>query len=183
MTTKNPAYQPLDYHLGSVWPVENGTILFGLRRYGFDHRVLQLARALYDLALIWPGGRIPECIGGYGRDEYGHPGVYPQANAPQAWNQSLWVILMQSILGLQPAASFHLLGVDPILPEWLPEATLHNLRVGEGSATIHFWRDSKGRSRFEVVEKHGTLRVVRQPPINALKTHWWNRVRAAAARS
>ena len=74
MTTDNPAYNPLDYHLGNVWPVENGTILFGLRRYGFDERTIQLARALYDLAMIWPGGRIPECVGGYGRDEYGHPG-------------------------------------------------------------------------------------------------------------
>jgi len=34
--------------------------IFGLRRYGFDDRVLQLARALNDLAKIWPGGtRIP----------------------------------------------------------------------------------------------------------------------------
>ncbi|HEU5162239.1 MAG TPA: amylo-alpha-1,6-glucosidase, partial [Thermoanaerobaculia bacterium] len=182
MTTENPAYNPLDYHLGNLWPVENGTILFGLRRYGFDERTIQLARALYDLAMIWPGGRIPECVGGYGRDEYGHPGAYPQANAPQAWNQSIWVILMQSLLGLQPAASLRTLAVDPILPEWLPEVTLENVRVGEGSATIRFWRDEKGASHFEVVEKSGALHVVRQPPLNAMQVHWWTRVRALARR-
>lgn len=183
MTSRNPAYNPLDYHLGSIWTVENGTMLFGLRRYGFDNRVIQLARALYDLAMLWPGGRIPECVGGYGRGEYAHPGAYPQANAPQAWNQSIWVILMQSLLGLQPAASFHSLGVDPILPEWLPEVTLRNLQVGDAKVTIRFWRDASGRSHYHVVEKSGTLHVLRQQPINAMRVHWWSRLRALASRS
>jgi glycogen debranching enzyme len=40
LSTENPSYQPLSYHLGSVWAVENGTILFGLRRFGFDDRAL-----------------------------------------------------------------------------------------------------------------------------------------------
>lgn len=182
ISSRNPAYNPLDYHLGNIWPVENGTTLFGLRRYGFDDRTLQLARALYDLAMLWPGGRIPECVGGYDRSEYRHPGAYPQANAPQAWNQSIWPIIMQSILGLQPAASFHVLGVDPILPQWLPEVTLRNLRVGEASVTIHFRRDDKGKSHFEVVDKKGTLHVIRQQPINAMNVHWWSRVRRALSR-
>ena len=42
----HPAYNPLSYHPGSVWAVENGTILFGLRRFGFDAEALRLARAL-----------------------------------------------------------------------------------------------------------------------------------------
>lgn len=182
LSSRNPAYHPLDYHLGSIWTVENGTILLGLRRYGFDARTIELARALYDLASIWPGGRIPESVGGYGRDEHGHPGSYPQANAPQAWNQSIWVIVMQTLLGLQPAASFHTLGVDPILPSWLPEVTLRNLRVGAASVTISFWRDDKGKSRYKVISKSGKLRVVRQQPINAMGVHWWNRVRTALKR-
>jgi glycogen debranching enzyme len=176
LSTNNPAYNPIDYHLGSVWTVENGTILLGLRRYGFDDRTIQLIRALYDLALMWPAGRIPETVGGYGRDEHGHPGAYPQANAPQAWNQSIWAIVMQTLLGLQPAASFRLLGVDPILPEWLPEVTLKNLRVGDAVVSIRFWRDGRGRSHYRVVRKEGTLRVIRQAPINAMTVHWWNRL-------
>lgn len=167
LTTRNPAYNPLDYHLGSVWPVENATILFGLRRYGFDDRVIQLARALYDLAALWPSGRTPECIGGYDRDELAHPGAYPRANRPQTWNQSVWPILVQCLLGLVPFAPVHTLLVDPILPGWLPELTVKRLRVGDAMATLRFHRDAHGASHVDVVERTGGLRVIRQPWIES----------------
>jgi len=110
----------LSYHLGSVWAVENGTILFGLRRFGFDAEALRLARALYDLALLWRGHRIPECVGGYDRREAPYPGAFPQANVPQTWNLSVFPILLQTLLGLRAVAPLKLLAVDPVLPEWLP---------------------------------------------------------------
>ncbi len=165
LSTHNPAYSPLDYHLGSVWPVENATIAFGLRRYGFDDRVHQLIRSLYDLASIWPEGRIPECVGGYARDEFDHPGAYPQANRPQTWNQSIWPMLLQCLLGLVPVAPLGLVLVDPILPPWLPEITLRSIRVGEATADLHFVRD--GASHCEILHRSGPLRVVHQPWIES----------------
>ena len=176
LSTRNPAYNPLDYHLGSVWPVENGTILFGLRRYGLNERAEQLARALYDLARLWPGGRSPECVGGYGRTEYAHPAVYPRANAPQTWNQSVLPILVQSLLGLVPFAPLHLLLVDPVLPPWLPELTVRNLRVGDATVALRFWRDPDERSHYEVLEKTGELRVVRQPWLQSFGVDVWGRI-------
>jgi len=168
LTTKNPAYNPLDYHLGSVWPVENGSILFGLRRYGFTDRTHELARGLYDLARLWPGGRVPECVGGYARTELSHPGAFPRANRPQAWNQSVWPILLQSLLGIVPYAPLRLLLVDPILPTWLPELVLRGLRVGEARIDLRFWRDGDGDSHYEVLEIQGKLRVIRQPWLESL---------------
>jgi glycogen debranching enzyme len=176
LSTDNPAYNPLDYHLGSVWPVENGTILFGLRRYGLNERAEQLARALYDLARLWPGGRAPECVGGYGRAEYAHPGVYPRANAPQTWNQSVLPILVQSLLGLVPFAPLRLLLVDPVLPAWLPEITVRNLRVGEAAVDLRFWRSRDGRSHHEVVEATGSLKVVRQAWLQSFGVDVWGRI-------
>jgi glycogen debranching enzyme len=176
LSARNPAYNPLDYHLGSVWPVENATILFGLKRYGLDEPVDQLARALYDLARLWPGGRTPECVGGYGRDEYGHPGVYPRANAPQTWNQSVFPLLLQSLLGLVPFAPLHLLLVDPVLPHWLPEVTLRNLRVGDATVDLHFRRTRDGRSRHRVLAKSGKLRVVRQAWVQSFSADRWQRL-------
>jgi glycogen debranching enzyme len=181
LSSRNPAYNPLDYHLGSVWPVENGTILFGLKRYGLSERVEQLARALYDLARLWPGGRAPECVGGYARSEYAHPGVYPRANAPQAWNQSVLPILLQSLLGLVPFAPLHLLLVDPMLPAWLPELTVRNLRVGEATVALRFRRDARGRSHHEVLERSGKLKVVRQAWIQSFSTDVWDRLADAYA--
>lgn len=176
LSTGNPAYNPLDYHLGSVWPVENATILFGLRRYGFDDRAIELTRALYDLARLWPQGRTPECVGGYARDELAHPGAYPRANRPQAWNQSVWPILMQCLLGLVPFAPMKLLLVDPILPPWLPEVSVRGLRVGDARVTLRFRRDEHGASHHEIVEQDGTLRVIRQPWLESFSADSWERM-------
>jgi glycogen debranching enzyme len=176
LSTGNPAYNPLDYHLGSVWPVENATILFGLKRYGLNEPVEQLARALYDLARLWPGGRTPECVGGYGRDEHAHPGVYPRANAPQSWNQSAFPLLLQSLLGLVPFAPLHLLLVDPVLPPWLPELTLRGLRVGDATVDLRFRRSRDGRSRHQVLARRGKLRVVRQAWVQSFSADRWQRL-------
>jgi glycogen debranching enzyme len=183
LSTRNPAYNPLDYHLGSVWPVENGTILFGLRRYGLTDQVLELARSLYDLSRLWPGGRTPECIGGYARDDHAHPGAYPRANVPQAWNQSMLVILVQSLLGLIPFAPLHVLLVDPILPPWLPELTIKRLRVGSASVSLRFYRDTDGESHYQVLEREGKLRVIRQPWIESFSADSWDRLRGLVQRA
>lgn len=177
LSTRNPAYNPLDYHLGSVWPVENATILFGLRRYGLNERATELVRGLYDLARLWPGGRVPECVGGYAREQFAHPGAYPRANGPQTWNQSIFPLLIQSLLGLVPFAPLHLLLVDPVLPDWLPELTVRRLRVGEATVTLRFWREDD-QSHFEVAEKEGKLRIVRQPWIESSSVELWERIQA-----
>jgi glycogen debranching enzyme len=176
LSTGNPAYNPLDYHLGSVWPVENASILFGLRRYGLEDRVTQLARGLYDLARMWPGGRTPECVGGYAREEMGHPGMYPRGNAPQGWNQSVWPMLVQSLLGMLPFAPLHLLIVDPILPPWLPELVVKHLGIGDATVSLRFWPEADGKSRYEVIEQEGQLRVLRQPWIESLSADVFDRI-------
>ncbi|HEX2141120.1 MAG TPA: hypothetical protein VHK28_02430, partial [Candidatus Limnocylindria bacterium] len=168
LASTHPAYNPIGYHLGSIWPVENATIGFGLRRYGFDIRFLDLMQAMLDLASLYQGGRVPECVGGYPRSMFPHPGAYPQANTPQAWNQSALPLLLHSLLGLQPVAALDLLVVDPVLPRWLPEVTLERLRVGGATATLRFYRDRGGESHVEVVRKRGTLHVLRQPPPESL---------------
>ncbi|MDP9348280.1 MAG: amylo-alpha-1,6-glucosidase, partial [Gemmatimonadota bacterium] len=178
LSTENPAYNPLSYHLGSVWAVENGTILFGLRRFGFDERALELARSLYDLARIWDGNRIPECVGGYARADRAHPGAYPRANAPQAWNRSTFAILVQTLLGMWPVAALDLLVIDPVLPHWLPEIAVKRLRVGGATVSLRFWRDEEGRSHHEVLEQQGTLHIVRQPPVESLTAGVGDRLRS-----
>jgi glycogen debranching enzyme len=178
LSAKNPAYNPLDYHLGSVWLIENATIVFGLRRFGFDERAVELARALYDLALLWPAQRVPECVGGYARREFVHPGAYPRANAPQMWNESAWLLIMQTLLGLQPLAPLDTLAVDPALPEWLPEVTLHRLRIGGARVTLHFRREPDGSSTCDVLQKEGTLHILRQPSPDSLRAGPWDRLKA-----
>jgi glycogen debranching enzyme len=168
LSSNHPAYNPVSYHLGSVWAVENATIAFGLRRFGFDARALELTRASLDLATLYPEYRIPETVGGYARAERPSPGAYPRANAPQLWNTSAIALLVHTLLGLQPVAPLHLLVVDPVLPDWLPEVVLHDVRLGDATATIRFWRDTHGVSHAEVLDKRGPLHVVKQPSLESL---------------
>ena len=168
LSATHRAYNPLSYHLGTVWAVEQATIAFGLRRFGFDTRALELAQAFFDLAELYPEYRIPECIGGYPRGAAGVPGAYPRANTPQLWNASALPLMIHTILGLQPLAAVETLIVDPVLPTWLPELVLHDLRLAGGKATLRFWRDDSGSSHAEVLHKRGTFRVLKQPPPESL---------------
>jgi glycogen debranching enzyme len=168
LSSRHQAYNPLSYHLGTVWAVEQATIAFGLRRFGFDTRALEIARALFDLAAQYPEYRIPECIGGYPRSDTGGPGAYPRANTPQLWNASAFPLLIHSMLGFQPVAPLETLVVDPVLPTWLPELVVHDLRLAGATVTLRFWRDGAGSSHGEILQKRGTFRLVKQPPVESL---------------
>ena len=174
----HPAYSPLSYHCGSVWTVENATIAFGLRRFGFDRRALELTEAIFDLSGLYENGRIPECVGGFARGEMPDPGAYPRANPVQAWNLSAFGMLLQGLLGLQPLAPLHTLVVDPKLPPWLPDITLRNLRLGNAHATIRFVRGSRGHSHAELVSRRGPFHLVHQPPVESLTAGPADRFRA-----
>lgn len=178
LSCRNPAYNPLSYHLGSVWPVENATIILGLRRFGFNNEAVQLSRALYDLALIWKGGQIPECVGGYDRTEMRHPGAYPRANVPQTWNETAFPLILQSLLGLQPVAALHTLAIDPVLPDCLSDVTLCNLHVGGSKATLRFTRNREGHTEHEVIAREGPLHILHQAPIGTLSIGLWDRLGA-----
>ena len=178
LSSTDRSYNPIDYHLGSVWAVENASITFGLRRFGFDQRAADLSKALFDLAALYSGYRIPETVGGYSRSDWPTPGAYPRANTPQLWNASVFPILLQSLLGLQPVAPLSLLVIDPVLPEWLPEVILEGVRLGGATATLRFWRTGSGAAHGEIVHHQGTVHLVRQPPLESLNAGVSDRFRA-----
>ena len=178
LSTNHAYYNPLSYHRGTVWAVEQATIVFGLRRFGFDARALDLAQALFELAQVYPEYRIPECVGGYARGERPVPGAYPRANTPQLWNATAFPLVVQTILGLLPLAATHTLVLDPVLPAWMPELILHDLRIGGAKATLRFWRDESGSSHWEVLHQQGTLHILRQPAPESLSATWSDRAGA-----
>ena len=59
-------------------------------------------------------------------------------------------MLLQAMLGLQQDAPRDKLYVDPALPDWLPDVTLTDLRLGRQRFDIRFWRDGKD-TRFKVL--------------------------------
>jgi hypothetical protein len=62
---------------------------------------------------------------------------------PQAWAAGTPFMLLQAMLGLQQDAPRGKLYVDPALPDWLPDVTLTDLRLGQRRFDIRFWREGK----------------------------------------
>ncbi len=61
-------YNPIGYHVGTVWPFDNSFIAWGLRRYGFKEEAARIAAGILDAAEFFDG-RLPEAFGGYPRDD------------------------------------------------------------------------------------------------------------------
>jgi hypothetical protein len=45
---------------------------------------------------------------------------------------------------------------------------MRDLLVGRARVSLRFWRNAQGESQFEVLQQHGTLRIIRQPPPESL---------------
>ncbi len=133
------AYNPLGYHLGTIWPHDNALIAAGLRRYGFAPEANRILAALYDAAQEFPDYRLPELFAGIARTSYGVPIGYPVACSPQAWAAATLPYLLTETLGLRPTGGGTVLDVvHPILPSWLGDVRVRGLRVGETRLELRF---------------------------------------------
>ena len=156
LSSEHPAYNPFAYHLGSVWPSPTAIAAYGLKRYGYNASMHRVAEGLFAATQIFTLNRLPEVFGGHPRDRrHAHPGIYPGACAPQAWSAGAIISLVTTMLGLVPLAPYRTLIVDPCLPAWLPELTLHQIQVGPHRASLHFQRDDFGHTRFEIQDDDG----------------------------
>src|SRR5437660_2320215 len=69
-------YNPMSYHVGSVWPHDNAIIAAGLMRYGFVDEALRVIMALFEAGAML-GFRLPELFGGLARNDVPFPVSYP----------------------------------------------------------------------------------------------------------
>ncbi|RKR87958.1 glycogen debranching enzyme [Micromonospora pisi] len=97
----NGRYNPLGYHVGTVWPFDNSIIASGLARYGYTEESARIAESIVDAAKYFQG-RLPEAFAGYDRDLTTYPVQYPTACSPQAWSAGAPMLLIRTMLGLEP---------------------------------------------------------------------------------
>jgi glycogen debranching enzyme len=158
LSTKNQAYNPYSYHLGSIWPHDNGIIAMGFKRYGFTDEVAQIAHGIFDASKYFASYRLPELFAGIERQPGAFPVPYIQANVPQGWAAASAFHLIQAILGLQADAPHQLLYVDPHLPPWLPEIELQHVEIGNSRVDLQFWRHGEV-THWDAVVKSGEVEV------------------------
>ncbi len=162
LSAGNPAYNPFSYQRGSVWPHDNGIIALGFKRYGFSAEAARVARDISRAASHFASHRLPELYAGIEAQPGGFPVQYLGANVPQAWAAGSLFHLLQAVLGIQADASRERLYVDPQLPHWLPEVTLHDLAIGTAKVDLRF-RRVDGRSDWDATVRRGHVDVQAQP--------------------
>jgi glycogen debranching enzyme len=151
LSADHPAFNPYNYQTGAVWPHDNSLIALGMRRYGFAAEAAAVARDISRAASHFLLNQLPELYGGLARDPTSFPVQYLGANVPQAWAAGTPFMLLQAMLGLQQDAPRGKVYVDPALPDWLPDVTLKDLRLGRQRFDIRFSRDGKDTA-FEVLK-------------------------------
>jgi glycogen debranching enzyme len=114
-------YNPIGYHVGTVWPFDNSIIAWGLRRYQFKEEAARIAAGILDVAECF-NGRLPEAFAGYPRERTQYPVEYPTACSPQAWSTGAPLLLLRTMLGMEPHGDF--LVTEPALPAGLGEIEL-----------------------------------------------------------
>jgi glycogen debranching enzyme len=144
MATSEGSYNPIGYHVGTVWPHDNSFIAWGLRRQGHRAEAARISRAMLEAAGLFHG-RLPEAFGGYARSETRYPVEYPTACSPQAWATGAPLLLIRTLLGLDSDGR-HLI-VDPAIPEPLGRIELLDIPGCWGRM------DAFGRARAAVLSE------------------------------
>jgi glycogen debranching enzyme len=139
-------YNPIGYHVGTVWPFDNSFIAWGLRRYGFKDEAAIVAAGILEAAQFFDG-RLPEAFGGYPRAMTKYPVQYPTACSPQAWSTGTPLLLLRTMLGLEPVGDN--LVVDAALPMSIGRLELLDIPGRWGRV------DAFGRGRVDTRQSAG----------------------------
>ncbi len=167
LSSQSPAYNPIGYHTGSVWPHDNSLITMGLRSVGAVEQALEVAQGILDMTNYQPYHRPPELFCGYERTVGHSPIQYPVACSPQAWATGTIFQLLQMMVNLVPdAPSNYLRIIHPALPTSIRQLSFKNLRVGGTLIDLEFTREQVAQSEdlyantsCRVLKKRGNLRV------------------------
>jgi glycogen debranching enzyme len=155
-------FNPVGYHLGTVWPHDTALCAAGLRRHGYDEDFVALLEALLEAASHSGDYRLPELFAGFSRTEFETPVPYPVACHPQAWAAAAIPYLLTTGLGLHPDGLEHSLRIRrPSLPRSVKRVEVEGLRVGGARVDLLFERaGSGGRVALTDARVEGDLAVV-----------------------
>ena len=161
VATTEARYNPMSYHNGSVWPHDNALIAAGFTRYGLVQSAMAVLAGVLDASLFFDLHRLPELFCGFPRRPGEAPTLYPVACAPQAWSSGAVLLLLQACLGLSVIAPEQkLIFSKPLLPGFLPQVSVRDLRVQEAAVNLLFTRHAEGDVGLNVLRRDGELEIV-----------------------
>jgi glycogen debranching enzyme len=126
MSVADRGYNPIGYHIGTVWPHDNAIVAQGLARYGFREEANRIAQAQFEAA-AHTGFRLPEAFSGFERWISRFPVPYPTACSPQAWATGAPFVFVRAMLGLDARSGE--LRLDPYVPQEMGRIRIHRLHA------------------------------------------------------
>ena len=134
LTRDHPAYHPVSYHRGSVWPHDTMLAIAGLVSYGHVDEALTLVGGLLAASPHF-SYELPELFSGISSNEVPHPVGYPTSSSPQAWAAAVPIYMTEQLLGIRPNLPAGRVEVAPRLPDGI-ELELDGLRLGDGVLSL-----------------------------------------------
>ncbi len=126
LSSKNPAYDAISYHNGSVWIHDSAIVASGMSK---DNMAI-ITKNLIEAANMFENHRLPELFGGFERkqnDKFIQD--YPEACSPQAWASSSIVFLLLKLIDLK--VENNKISYDSsFLPKWIKKFSIKNFKVG-----------------------------------------------------
>jgi glycogen debranching enzyme len=126
LSTDDSGYNPIGYHLGTIWPHDNAIAARGMARAGFRDEANRICLALLEAA-EYSANRLPEAFAGFPRDVGRFPVPYPTACSPQAWATAAPFIFVSVMLGI--SVQDGRLQIDPAIPAEVGRIRIRGMRA------------------------------------------------------
>ena len=134
------AHNPVSYHNGSVWPHDSAIAAAGLARYGYRVEAQWIDVGVLDAAHN-TGQRLPELFCGFDRAEFNSPVPYPTSCAPHAWAAAAPLLLVRSLLGLNPDVPAGVVRMAPAVPEHTLPLRVERIRLAGARVDVEVRAD------------------------------------------
>ena len=164
LSSRSPAYDPIAYNNGGVWPFLTGFVAAAEYEYhrshaGFAH-LRQLVQLTFDHAL----GAHPEILSG----EFHRP--LDESVPRQLFSAGMVITpFVRGLLGLRIEGAMRTLRLAPQLPAAWDALTVRNLRIGAGRVTVQIRRLGTAGFRYEFEKSDNEpLKLDFQPALPAL---------------
>ena len=164
LSLKERRFNPIGYHLGTVWPHDNSIIAAGFRRYGFEGDAVNILNGIVKAAENFEHHRLPEVFAGFSQNQFSQPVHYPVACHPQAWAAGSIPFMVSSLLGLSADAfNGRLRVIRPVLPTSVSDLEFRRIQIGDCTLDLRFHRTRDGSVTAKVVNRVGNIEVKVEP--------------------
>ena len=131
-------YDPISYHMGSVWPLFTGWNAMAQYRTGHPAAAWLTLQQNLRLTFAEDPGTVTEVLSGAFYQPMG------RSSAHQLWSSAMTLApAVRGLFGIDVDTTTNTLAVHPQLPVTWNEATLNNIRMGTGLYRIHLVRNGR----------------------------------------